>query len=668
MNNDPAFDIIEESRGKIVRFHGVRLPYIDAETFVPLGGAYGKDRCFGYWQGQVVQGCDLESFRHVADEYAGDKARIYRHGSPLPVDPATFVSLAHGYCKDAEHVYCYDRLVRDADPETAEVLSQFYLRDCRAVYHLEHEIKGVDPERFRLFDAHYGTDGERIYSHGRVLESADLPTFCVISAAAGELHYALDENHVYLAGEIITDADPETFEPLQGYFARDAARVYHYGYLLHEADAVTIRCLPVTAFCVDKDNIYFRNHLLAPLTGDFEIIPPSGFDDYHLETAIYYRYDGAIYSIFAEDSDGFHNRLDADPASFEYLGKSFARDKDKLFFFGTAVAGCDPDTFEDLGLGYYRDAESVFYAERKLVGADPDSFVIDYRGWSRDANRVYFETDVVPELSPDGFEVLGNHFVKDRRSVFSYDARMLYLQQLKDADADSFTVIDAHYSKDKERVYYISDPIPGADPATFEPVRFGYARDARSYYYQAEQRPGIDQASFTILSGEIATDKAHFYHYGRPVPCDANSFRVVDDFFCKDRSHVWFEGEPQEGIDAPTFERKTRFYYVDANRVYERQNPLPLDPGQVSFLDEAYAVTPEAVYFLDQPLPDADPKTFTVLAGNFSKDANRVYFREEIVEGADAESFEVVNYLESRDKHRVYTMRAGRVTVLRERS
>jgi hypothetical protein len=668
MNNDAAFEILEEGGARFVRCNGVRLPYIDAETFVPLGGAYGKDRRFGYWQAQIVEGCDVSTFRHLGEEYAADKARIYRHGSPSPADPATFAPLGHGYCKDAEHVYCYDRLVQGADPGTAEVLSQAYLRDRRAVYHLEHEMRGVDPEGFRLLDQHYGTDGKRVYSNGRALESADLPSFRIVSAPAGELHYAADENNVYLAGGIITDADPETFEPLEGYFARDAARVYHFGRLVPEADAATIRCPPVAAFCMDKDNIFFCQNLLGPATEDFEPIPPSGGDDYHLETAVYYRYDGAFYSVFAEDAEGFHNHLDADPDSFEYLGKSFARDREKLFFFGTEAAGCDPGSFEDLGLGYFRDAQKVFLAGYEIRGADPDSFVIDYRGWSRDSTRVFFETEDVPELSPQGFEVLGNHFVKDHRSVFSYDARLPYLHQLEGADAETFAIIDAHYSRDRDRVYFISDPIPGADPATFEPIGAGYARDAESFYYQAEERPGIDKASFSILSGQIATDKDHFYHYGRPIPCDADSFKVVDEFFCKDRDRVWFQGEPQEGMDAPTFERKTLFFYVDANRVYERQNRLPLDPGQVSFPDEAYVVTPEAVYFLDQPLPDVDPATFTVLGGNFSKDKSRVYFREEVVQGADAASFEVLNYSESRDEHRVYTMRAGRVTVLGQRS
>ncbi|MFW6211547.1 MAG: DKNYY domain-containing protein [Spirochaetota bacterium] len=652
--------------GPQICLDGTPRPYIDPESFEVLEGSYARDRRFGYWRDRIITGCDPATLRYIVDDYAADSKRVYHHGSAGPEDPESFEWLAEGYTKDNNAVYCYGRLVSGADPATATVLSMHYLRDRRAVYHLEHEVSGATPESFTLLDGFYGREGKSIYGHGEVLAAADASTFRVIPSEREELHYAADATHVFRTGEIITDADHKTFEPLAGYYARDARGVYHYGYLIPDADPETLTCIEDGTFARDKSFIYYREHRLAPWVDDFELLTPRD-RGYALIGASYYRYSGAIYSTYAGDEPGFHHRIGADPASFRLLGGAFARDATRLFCYGRLISECDPETFEDLGLDYYRDASGVFLAERQLEGADPASFVVDYRGWSRDAKQVWLEADPVSDLSPKGFTIHGDYHVSDKKSVFYYDARLCFLEKLPDADPRSFRVIDETYSRDATRVYYVASVMPGADPESFERLEAGFSKDEHSIYYHDEPIKGADAASFTILTPEIGLDRSNFYFYGTAYPCHAESFTVIDQFFCKDREHVWFEGELLPEVDAPSFEQRTLFFYVDAYRVYERETPLPLDPATVRFLDEAYAVGTDAVYFLNQPLPGADPASFAVLGNNFSKDATHVYFREQPVAGAHAPSFEVLNYLECQDEGRVYAIRGGEVTVSRMR-
>ncbi|MFW5750756.1 MAG: DKNYY domain-containing protein [Planctomycetota bacterium] len=662
-----GFTIAATHDGPQVRYRGVALPYIDAATFVAIGGAYGRDRRFAYWQGQIIDDCCPERLRHLRDGYATDGERIYLHGSAIPVDPESFAPLAHAYARDATGVFIYGRPIPGADPATATVLGEHYLRDAHAIYHLEHPVEGADHASFTVLGQRYARDRDGFFCNGQRLTAVDRASFRIISDVSGSPGYAADAHRVYHDAAIITDADPERFEVLPWFYARDGAHVYHFGYRVEAADAASFRTLEAEGFGVDHAAIFFRQHRVAPLVADFAVIAPLTRDRVQFEPAVYYRYDGAIHALADEGFSGLHHRLNADPRTFVHLGGSYACDAQTVFYHGTVVQGCDPAGFRDLGLGYCRDDGSVFYDGQRLSGADAATFAIGPAGWSHDRHRVYLEAEPVQGLTAEGFTIISSQFVRDRHAVFHHDARMMILLPVAGADPGSFAVIEGVYARDRERVYVAEEPIPGADPDTFAVIGYGWSRDERRLYYQARLVECADPASFQVLDDRIAIDDRHFYHYGEAQACDRASFTIVDAFFCKDRTRVWFGSEPQPGIDAPSFTRMTPFYYVDRHRVYERETPLPVAPEHATFPHAAYLVASQAVYFLASPLPGADPASFEVLANNFSKDAGHVYFRDQVIDGADASTFTVTNYLEACDRHRVYSIRGGQVVVLRSR-
>lgn len=667
--SDPAsaYSVVTTDAGPQVRFAGVPLPYIDPASFTALGGSYGRDRRFAYWQGRIIDDCRREALVHLGGDFASDGERIYRLDSPMPVDPASFAVLAEPFVRDATRVFVYDRPIPGADPDSAEVLDAHHLRDAHTVYYLERRIPDVHRESFVSLGARYARDRTAIYCNGQRLAGVDPDRFRLFEDAPHGSGYATDGANVYLEGAIVTDADAASFTLLRGYYGCDRAHVYYFGYRVAEADAASFRCLDAEGFAIDRANLFYRQHRLAPAVDDFAVLTTGADAMRALEAAVYYRYDGAIYALAAEDFAGFHQRLAADPATFSWLGGAYARDARSVFYHGTRLADCDPASFRDLGLGYCCDAHAVYLDGHRLEGADPASFRICPCGWSHDRDRVYLDAEQMPQLTPTGFAVVNTRFARDRDTVVHHDARMMIMVPLAGAHAPSFEPIAGPYARDREHVYRGEEAIAGADPASFTLARHGWAHDARRSYYGAEAVEGVDRASFVSIDDMYAIDEHRLYWYGRPQPCDRASFTIIDTFFCKDRERVWFEGALQSGIDAPSFAARTIFYYVDKHRVYERCTPLPLTPEETSFPAPAYALGARAVYFLDTPLPEADPASFAVLANNFSKDAHRVYYRDRLIPGADAPSFAVTNYLESCDKHRVYTIRAGEVVVLRER-
>ncbi|MGH7141179.1 MAG: DKNYY domain-containing protein [Minisyncoccia bacterium] len=150
--------------------------------------------------------------------------------------------------------------------------------------------------------------------------------------------------------------------------------------------------------------------------------------------------------------------------------------------------------------------------------------------------------------------------------------------------------LGSHFSRDDSHVYYLGGLVEGADPNTFSvipdmPVGQEAGKDASAVYAVTEECGG---ATAYKLSGS-----------------DPNTFRPIKD---------------SNGSDTD--------YAIDSRQVYW----WGFTPDASDFGPSAY-----------QPIAGADPNSFVILSGGFSKDAHSVFYNQTKIIGADPTSFVILS-------------------------
>jgi hypothetical protein len=227
----------------------------------------------------------------------------------------------------------------------------------------------------------------------------------------------------------------------------------------------------------------------------------------------------------------------ADPASFEYLCGTYAKDKhgaysmtikisedlahlsvvgydfvkdSKHVYFGTRVFSEDPDHFVEIspaGSGYFKDSHQCWYGIYDLKDADPATLHVLGPKTAADATRIFQEMNEVDGADLKTYKILEDGYAKDARNVY------LSAYKIEGAQPASFRLLGQNYSLDAGHCYYFSTPIQGADPATFQMVDRFYVKDARQVYCNGKVIEGADPATFRVLNGEAgcSCDDKHAY-------------------------------------------------------------------------------------------------------------------------------------------------------------
>ena len=213
---------------------------------------------------------------------------------------------------------------------------------------------------------------------------------------------------------------------------------------------------------------------------------------------------------------------------------------------------------------------------------------------------------------------------------------------IEGADAKSFQVINSHYAKDKDRVYFGDTyrkgqeyytvrhsrvkVLEGADPATFRYLNYDYARDKSLVFYEGVAFPVKDIETFELIDREYARDRVTAYYHQRPIPgSDGSTFAVIEGGYSKDAKRLFYSGLDPRGTD-PT-RRSTALngarpesfkvlgggYAADAGQVYYRGALLTKEVASFELLANGYAKSATRVYFLGKPMPGADPASFETL-------------------------------------------------------
>ena len=270
----------------------------------------------------------------------------------------------------------------------------------------------------------------------------------------------------------------------------------------------------------------------------------------------------------------------------------------------------DGKIIELIGIG--EDKEVVAWADVATFQIVPGTI------YARDKNNLYADREVLTNFDRQTFEVLNIHYVKDKNGIYYYNYKNVI--PLVGVDTASFHVFDLFFAKDKKNVYLRSKIFEWVDPTTFTASDwFGHDKNA---VYDADGKK-ID----------IISDPASFE--GLPP----ESWKGWQDgcSYLKDKNNVYIFGDEGaykilEGADAGTFERISSTPYYGKDRT--------------------------SVYFCANKIQWADPQTFTIDKSGEAKDKNRIYDYSgkplDIRSSIDIASFERMWNWYAKDKNNVY--------------
>ncbi|MET0208877.1 MAG: DKNYY domain-containing protein [Burkholderiaceae bacterium] len=194
----------------------------DTASFQPLGDRFAHDARRGYCDGAEIAGSDGASFTVVADHEARDRYHVYhcdtyRKGqeywtvSHLRItriegaDPATYVSLGHGYARDQRRVYAEGTAFTVRDAASFEPLEGGYARDPQRGYHALVELRGSHGPSFRVLGRGYAADAKHVWHLGEPVAGADPASFVADESREGPAD-ANDKSGAWHAGRRVVAA------------------------------------------------------------------------------------------------------------------------------------------------------------------------------------------------------------------------------------------------------------------------------------------------------------------------------------------------------------------------------------------------------------------------------------------------------------------------------
>ncbi|MBC8086018.1 MAG: DKNYY domain-containing protein [Phycisphaerae bacterium] len=280
-----------------------------------------------------------------------------------------------------------------------------------------------------------------------------------------------------------------------------------------------------------------------------------------------------------------------------------------------------------------------------LFGCGPDSPYTQKNGeW-------YYKKDKLSTEPGETLIPLNRKFAKSNRTAYFESS------WLGDVDVATFEALTEHYAKDKHNVWYCDTH-----------------RDSKEYWsikrYRTPHIAGADAPSFRMLDEYYARDTTRVYHDGQPFSVrDINTYERLGDAHARDRFTGYFMRAEIKGSDGPTFSEISGSYSKDAKHVYyskydsnfgqhppvERSVMLPgADPATFQVLEHSYASDAGQAYFNDKVITKS-VASFRLLDRGYAIADNKVFYDGAVLTDADAATFEVLPVVSdsasAQDKH-----------------
>ncbi|MDO8604267.1 MAG: DKNYY domain-containing protein [bacterium] len=523
---------------------------------VMINGRFSSSSLPTYRQSEpepvLLEGVDLSTFEIISTDYLEDS-----------LDPKQNPTLT--YARDRNSLYRFGEKVVDADPNTLIILGNGYMKDKNSVYFQGKKMEGSNAKTFKFLKYGYAHDKNFVYlmqQQGKKIENSNGETFKILDE-----NYAKDSNAVYYQQKKLEGADPSTFEIVyQTYpeggapaypsgYTKDKSSLFYQGVRVEGADPITFKLIGYGVFAHDKNFVYgsIAKKLLWIDASTFEIVSDGYFKDknavYYGEGAVVNNADPATFkylsggylkdknsvwkSVYSDEGGAVGSMpliKNADSETFQFVKYSYARDKNFAYYYGEVIPGAIPSSFVALEQVYSKDSNSAFYLKDKINNVDAASFEVVDSMYSKDKNSVYHRGVKLEGVNPSSLAIFTCGYAKDASKVFRvmYDGKMTLMDV---SDPSSFTMFEnGCYAKDKNFVYYFNydgSKIEGANPKTFEVIDGWYTKDSTSVYYSGLKIEGAVPSLFKVMNIEYAKDKNFVYYKGSKIDgADVVSFEI----------------------------------------------------------------------------------------------------------------------------------------------
>jgi hypothetical protein len=340
--------------------------------------------------------------------------------------------------------------------------------------------------------------------------------------AWGSVYYTPKSGTLIVNGNKIKGADAKTFTPLAETVGADKHTVYFRIFPQPQVDRATFRVLE-DGTMRDKDHIYIPSFS----DGDESKLKPL----YNVDTDTYGSFKG--HAGWGYDKNQVYCRystpVDVDRETFVFLSDNYMKDKNYVYavsFDGLKKRQMNTDSIQAVSALYLRDNRRVYYFD--VASGD------------------FLE---IPFDAPKSVQPLAGPYIIVDGQVYS-NGKLL---NGGEADASTFTCLDAYYSRDDKHVFYDNAAIPNADAAGFEALQEGMAKDTHSVYYMGRKLAGVDPGSLRIVNPLYFADRNHVY-FIRSRPENADFFFVVEN-----ADPASFACNPNKGF-AFGYDKKNEYY------------------------------------------------------------------------------------------------------------
>ncbi len=177
-----------------------------------------------------------KNFKFIACNYIKADDKIYFGNHQIEgVDISTFDVFSETYSFDKNHIYNQNLIDEHFYDKNYQALNEHYIKGDRLVYYYLdelYELKAIvlDTDTFEVLEGNYARDAKSVYyGANRLNPQPDLETFEVL-----EDDLARDKDHVYYGSFTVEGVDMASFEYLEEGRYKDAEREYKYGHPIEE--------------------------------------------------------------------------------------------------------------------------------------------------------------------------------------------------------------------------------------------------------------------------------------------------------------------------------------------------------------------------------------------------------------------------------------------------
>jgi hypothetical protein len=360
----------------------------------------------------------------------------------------------------------------------------------------------ASPQAPHSYDGEFWTDGQDVFRWpgGQVVERADPKTFRKLTPGNTGAAFYADSRQVWytrLMGPMVPVQPIEPNTPIEGWrpygadgepVLRCADTVWTVADIDYPDRRKTADSLANALATIESqggiptwEKVYSIEYLRAtPVDGEsFSYTEVSLFEDAH--------------AVYVQMRQGLIRMEGAVPGMTTRVGDLYCNNG--LVFRGGHTSQCQPEgvSLRHIGGVYYADSRYVYHLRhnggqhdyaldlRVLENADPASFgivrTLPNATISRDHTRIWIEDRCIPGADPDALSFTDSYFWTDGQHIY-YCGEALAAAGSPDIEALS----QSAYARHGNTVYYMTQPVAGADAASFVVDSFYEAHDQYRRY------------------------------------------------------------------------------------------------------------------------------------------------------------------------------------------